>query len=142
MILKIITPEREIFSDSVEQVTLPSVDGEITVLPAHIPLVSILRAGEVVIKKGGETIPLAVSGGMIKVTGEEVVILADTAERVEEIIEERAAEAHDRAKKLLEEKTFDANEFATIAAKMAKELARLKVARKWRVHRQVPRSES
>lgn len=132
MILKIITPEREVYSDEIEQVTLPTADGEITVLPHHIPLVSVLKAGEILIKKDGAIIPLAVSGGMLRVSVDGVTILADTAERVEEIIEERAQEAHARAEKLLAEKKFDTAEYATIAAKMEKELARLKVARKWR----------
>ncbi len=129
-LLKIITPEREIFNDTIDQVTLPTTDGEITVLAHHIPLVSILKPGEILIKKGSETIPLAVSGGMIKVAGSDITILADTAERVEEIIEERAKQAHDHAKKLLEEKRMDATEYAIIAAKMEKELARIKVIRK------------
>lgn len=132
MNLKIITPEREVYSDDVDQVTLPTADGEITVLPHHIPLVSVLKAGEILIKKAGAIIPLAVSGGMLRVSENCVTILADTAERVEEIIEERAQEAHARAVQLLAEKKFDTAEYATIAAKMEKELARLKVARKWR----------
>ena len=137
MQLKSVTPEREVLSDDVDQVTLPTQDGEITVLPHHIALVSVLKPGELVIKKGSEVIPFAVSGGMIRVTETGVTILADTAERVEEIIEERARLAHEAAQKLLEEKKFDASEYATIAAKMEKELARLHVARKWR-HRGHP----
>lgn len=132
MILKIITPEREVFSDEIDQVTLPTMDGEITVLPHHIPLVGILKPGEILIKKKGDSIPLAVSGGMLQVRPDMVVILADTAERVEEIIEERAEEARHRAEKLLEEKKFDRTEYAAIAAKLEKELARLKVVRKHR----------
>ncbi len=132
MLLKIVTPEREVLSDEVDQVTLPTADGEITILAHHIPLVSVLKAGELLIKKGSEVIPFAVSGGMIRVSETGVTILADTAERVEEIIEERARAAHETAKKLLDEKKFDAAEYATIAAKMEKELARLHVARKWR----------
>lgn len=132
MNLKIITPEREIFSEAVTQVTVPTMDGEITILDHHVPLVGIVKAGEILIKRGDEIIPLAVSGGMVQVRPDGVVLLADTAERVEEIIEQRAQEAHDRAKKLLEEKRADTSEYATIAAKMEKEMARLKVARKWR----------
>ena len=142
MLITIITPEREVFSDDVDAVTLLTQAGEITVLPHHIPLVSILIAGEILIKKGDIEIPLAVSGGMIRVYANSVTLLADTAERVEEIIEERAAEAHERAQKLLEEKKFDTAEYATIAAKMEKEMARLKVKRKWahKGHGGIPRS--
>lgn len=131
MLLKIITPEKEVFSEAVDQVTIPTKDGEITVLPHHIQLVGIVTPGEILIKKGGAIIPLAVSGGMLRVHEGGLEILADTAERVEEIIEERAQAAHDAAKKLLEEKKFDATEYAAIAAKMEKEMARLKVKRKW-----------
>lgn len=132
MKLNIITPERIVFSDDVDQVTIPTMDGEITVLPHHIPLVGLLKAGELIIKKGDEIIPLAVSGGMLQVRADGITILADTAERVEEILEERAEEARKAAEKLLEEKRFDAEEYAAIAAKVERELARLKVARKWR----------
>ncbi len=131
MKLTIITPERTVFEDDVIQVTLPTMDGEITVLAHHVPLVGILKPGELLIKKEGEEIPLAVSGGMIQVYQNSVTVLAETAERVEEIIEERAEEARRRAEQILAEKKFDATEYATIAAKMEKELARLKVKRKW-----------
>lgn len=132
MNLKILTPEREVFRDEIDQVTLPTQDGEITVLPHHVPLVSILKPGELLIRRGGEVVPLAVSGGIIEVEGLSVMVLADTAERVEEIIEERAEEGRRRAEELLHEKRVDVEEYARIAAKMEKELARLKVIRKYR----------
>lgn len=130
--LSIVTPERLMYSDDVDQVTIPTHDGEITVLPHHIPLVGLLKAGELLIKKSGTEIPLAVSGGVVQVHADGVTIMADTAERVEEILESRAEEARKRAEQLLAEKKFDAEEYATIAAKMEKELARLHVARKWK----------
>ncbi len=132
MNLKIITPEREVVSQEVDQVTVPTADGEITVLPHHVPLVGILKAGEIRAKKDGAEIPLAVSGGWVQVRTGGVTILADTAERVEEIILERAEEAHARAQELLSEKHMDQEEYALIAAKMEKELARIKAARKYR----------
>ena len=132
MTLNIITPEKTVFSEDVDQVTIPTQDGEITVLPHHIPMVGLLKPGELLIKKGEIIIPLAVSGGIVQVYSTGVTILADTAERVEEIIEERAKEAHKRAEQVLAEKKFDAEEYATIAARMEKELARLHVVRKWR----------
>lgn len=132
MKLNIITPEKIVFSEDIDQVTIPTQDGEITVLPHHIPLVGLLKAGELLIKKGGDVIPLAVSGGIVHVRADGVTILADTAERVEEIIEERAEEARKAAEQLLAEKKFDAEEYAAIAAKMERELARLHVARKWK----------
>lgn len=132
MKLRIVTPEKLVFEEDIDQVTLPTREGEITVLPHHIPLVSIVEPGEIFIKKGGQDIPLAVSGGMLQVRPDEIILLADSAERVEEIIEERAEQARQRAVTLLEEKRHDATEYAQLAAKIEKETARLKVVRKHR----------
>ena len=132
MHLSIVTPERVVYSDSVESITLPTQEGEITILENHVPLVGILCPGELLIQKNKELIPLAVSGGVVQVRKAIVTILADTAEKVEEIIEARAQEARRRAEAILADKKFDAAEYATIVAKMDKELARIKVARKWK----------
>ena len=128
---KIVTPERTVFEDEIDQVTLPTQEGEITVLPNHIPLISVLQAGELVAKKGGEEIAMAVSGGMVEVRSNEITILADTAERAEEIDVKRAEEAKERAEKLKEERIqTDEAQYATAAAILEKNLARIKVARK------------
>ncbi len=128
---KIVTPEKTVFEEEIDQVTLPTQEGEITVLPNHIPLISVLSPGELVIKKDNEEIDMAVSGGMIEVRNNEIVILADTAERAEEIDLKRAEEARERAEKLKDEKIrMDETEFATAAAIFEKNLARIKVARK------------
>lgn len=130
--LEITTPERVIYTDDVDQIVLPTPQGEIGILPHHIPLMSLLIAGEIRVVKGAETVVLAVSGGFIEVQPERVVVLADTAERAEEIDEQRAEEARKRAESLLKEKRVDQEEFASLAAKMEKELARLKVVKKRR----------
>ena len=128
---KIVTPERTVYEDTVDEVVVPTVDGEIAILPNHIPLISILQAGELRTKKGNEEKIIAVSSGFVQVNKNEVVILADTAEHADEIDEKRAEEAHERAKKLLEEtKNIEEVDYTTLAAKLEKELARLKVARK------------
>lgn len=129
---QIVTPERIVLEDDVRQVTVPTQMGEITVLPGHIPLVAALSAGEIRAKKNGEEILMAVSGGFLEVSKNKVVILADTAERAEEIDVKRAEEARQRALKLKEEKRFDRVEFTVLQAKIEKELARLKVARRHR----------
>lgn len=130
---KIITPEREVYSDYVTQVTLSTKDGQITILPNHIPLVSVLVPGEVLIKKDSVEIPLVVSGGFVQVEHNNVTILADTAERVEEIDIARAEEARKRAQKRLDEaKVLSAEEFAYLSSKIEKELARLRVKRKYK----------
>ncbi len=130
---KIATPEKVVYEEEIDQITLPTKMGEITVLPNHLPLVSSLNPGEILIKKDKEEIPMAISGGFVELNNNQMVILADTAERVEEIDVERAEQARQKAKDLLEKKQ-DADEvdFTALAAKMEKEMARLRVAKKYK----------
>ncbi|MBT6691211.1 F0F1 ATP synthase subunit epsilon [Candidatus Parcubacteria bacterium] len=131
--LKIVTPEKILFSDKVAQVSISTVMGQVTILPNHIPLVSQLSPGEIVIKNNGKEEGLmAVSGGFVEVLPDQVVILADTAERAEDIDEARAEEARQKAEKLLKTKLIDVEQFAMFTAQIEKEMARLKVARKYR----------
>jgi F-type H+-transporting ATPase subunit epsilon len=129
---KIATPERVVYKDEVDAITLPTQSGEITILPNHLPLISVLKPGEIVIKKGNEILAIAVSGGFIEVLSMKVVVLADTAERSEEIDVARAEAAVKRAQTLREEKLTDSREFAKVAALIEKEMARVKVGRKFR----------
>ncbi|MBP9718270.1 ATP synthase F1 subunit epsilon [Candidatus Gracilibacteria bacterium] len=131
---KIVTPERIVFEDTVDAVVLPTTQGEITVLPHHIPLVSLLQAGIVRIKKGDEEIPLAVSSGVIEVNKKEIVVLADSADRADELEEEKIQRARDDAKKLMEEKRNDVEGFAEATAILERELARLKLVQQYRRH--------
>ncbi len=130
--LTIVTPERTVYNDSIDQVTLPTEQGEITVMSNHIPLVSVVNPGELVIKTGSITLPFAISGGFVQVNENQIIILADTAERAEEIAEDRAEEARLRAQQARDEKRFDTEEFAILSAKIEKELARIRVAKKYR----------
>lgn len=132
LVFKIVTPERVVLEESIDQITMPTMEGEITVLPDHIPLVAVLKAGEMTVVKNGERVLMAVSGGFVEIQNNMVTVLADTAERAEEIDEERAETARQRAQELLKEKQTDATDFAGLAAKMEKELARLRVVRKHR----------
>lgn len=127
---KITTPEREVYNALVDQVTIPTKQGEITVLPDHIALVAVLVPGEIIIKKDNQEVNLAVSSGFIEVLPNKVTILADSAELAEEIDEEAVAKAHARALELQKEKRFDAEEFSALSAQIERELARLKVVRK------------
>ncbi len=131
---QIATPERVVFeAPTVESITLPTSMGEITVLPDHLPLVATLVAGEVRVKVGGQDVLMAVSGGFIEVRPGKVVVLADTAERAEEIDEARAEEARQRAHKLMQqERVADETDFTALASKLQKELSRLRVVRKHR----------
>ncbi len=128
--LKIVTPERIVYEDTVDSVTAMTQMGEITILPGHIPLVGNLQAGELRIRTNGNEQFLVASTGFLEVRlGNEVVILADTAERVEELELEKIAEAKERARRLLEEKrNVDDVAFANAAAMLERELARERVA--------------
>lgn len=131
---EIATPERVVYKDTVDSLTLPTKEGEITVLPNHIPLVSILIPGVITVRKGREEQYMAVSGGFIEVRPDNhVVVLADTADRAEELTEEAVAKARDEAQRVLSEKRgVDSEAFAAAAAALERELARLKVVRKKR----------
>jgi F-type H+-transporting ATPase subunit epsilon len=126
--LDIVTPERQIWSDDVDFVTIPTIQGEITVLANHVPVVSIIEPGELKIRKENENIFMAVTGGFFQVTGKKVTILADAAERAEEIDIARAERAREHAKQLLEEKKQEKVPNAEAIAALQRSLARLKVA--------------
>ena len=126
--LDIVTPERQIWSDNVDFVTIPTIHGEITVLANHVPIVSIIEPGEIKIRKENENFFMAVTGGFFQVTGKKVTVLADAAERAEEIDIERAERARAEAKKLLEEKRQQKVPNAEAIAALQRSLARLKVA--------------
>lgn len=131
--LKIITPERTVFEEMVEAVTLPTTEGEITVLPGHIALVSALGSGDIVAKRGEEVIPMAVVGGFIEVKHDEVAVLADFAEHVSEISEDALTKAKARAAELeLMKKNNEVVDFEHFESELARSLTRVKVADKWR----------
>lgn len=134
--LELITPDRVVFEGDVDLVSLPTPQGEITVLPHHIPLLSILSPGSVLLRQKGEESLFAVSRGVIEVDGTQVRILADTADRATELEEEAIRQAKEKAEQLLKEKRADAEEFAEAAAMLERELARLKVVRRHRTGRQ------
>ena len=95
--IDIVTAERVVYSDTADMVIAPALEGEVGILPRHVPFVSILKPGELRIRKDGTEIALAVSGGFLQVANNTVRILADTAERAEEIDEARAEAARERA---------------------------------------------
>jgi len=127
---ELVTPERVVMREEVLQVSVPTASGEITVLPNHIPLVSILRAGVVELKKTDGTLEvMSVSGGVLEVLAGKIVLLADTAERAHELDESRIKEARAKAEKL---KIEDQMDFADVTAMVEKELAREKAIRRWK----------
>lgn len=131
---EIVTPERVVLKEEIIQVTVPTKMGEITVLPDHIPLVSSLLPGVIeIVKSDNKRDVMSVSGGFIEVLKDKVVILADTAERAEEIDEKKVEVARERAKKSIEDiRHVDQERFARFSAQMAKELARTKAVKRWK----------
>ncbi len=98
MQLEIITAEQQVYNDEVELVVAPGIEGELGILAHHAPLMTALQPGEILIRKDGEETYLAVTGGFLEVMGNKVTILADACERSDEINEERAQIAVDRAR--------------------------------------------
>ncbi len=131
---EIVTPERTVLAEKAKRVTLPTREGEVTILPHHIPLVSIIKTGVIEIEnEKGEIEIMSISGGFIEVLKNKVVVLADTAERALEIDESRAEEARNRAEKLKKElTTADVHRFTELNTVIAKELARSKAVRRWK----------
>jgi len=126
--LDIVTAEQAVYSEEVEMVIAPGVEGQLGILPHHIPLMTTLQAGELRIKKGGEEMSLAISGGFLEVRPDRVVILADAAERAEEIDVARAEAAKRRAQERLAERHVYQIDGARAEAALHRSLARLKVA--------------
>lgn len=132
--LEITTPEREVYRAAVSGISVPTVDGEITVLPGHMPLATVLKAGEVTIRLGGREEPFAIGGGFLEVQPKKIILLADTAEHVTEIDEQRIHEAIARAEQLKTEIAQDHVEYAALAGKLERDLARLRIVRRHRHH--------
>lgn len=129
--LHITTPEKVILEADVEKVNLTTQSGEITVLPNHEAMISVLKPGELRITEAGVEKPLIVGRGYLEVQAGRLTVLAETAERLEEIDEQRAEEARRKAEKLMAEK-LDEESFAEATALLERSLARLKIARKYR----------
>jgi|SRR3954469_2487176 len=129
--LEIVTPEAMTFAEDVDMVTLPGSEGEMGIYPQHVPLMTQVVAGEVIARKDGRDLFLAVGEGFAQITGERVAIMTDMAIRAENIDEAKAEEARRRAEARLAEK-LDDEETATVQASLAHSLAQLKVKRRQR----------
>lgn len=129
--LEIVTPESKVYSEDVDMVTLPGVEGEMGIFPMHIPLMTQIAAGEIVARKGGQDFFLAVGDGFVEVTGERVAILTDMAIKADDIDETKAEEARKRAEARLAEKLSD-EETATVQAALLHSLTQLNVKRRRR----------
>jgi F-type H+-transporting ATPase subunit epsilon len=130
--LDIVTAEKAVFSEDVDEVIAPGVDGQLGILPHHAPLMTMLEPGELVVKKGSDEFYLAVSGGFMEVRPDRIIVLADAAERAEDIDAARAEEARKRAEKMLEERYAPGFDAAAAEAALRRSLIRLKLVERRR----------
>ena len=126
--LDIVTAERAVYSEDVDMVIAPGIEGQLGILPHHTPLMTMLQAGELRVKNDGEEVSMAISGGFLEVRPDKVVILADAAERADEIDVARAEEAKRRAQERLVDKNVPGVDATRAEAALRRSLARLKVA--------------
>ena len=131
MRLEIITAEREVYADDVDIVVAPGIEGQLGILPNHAPLMTVLQPGEVSVRKDGEPSYLAITGGFLEVMANKVTILAEACEYSQEINEERAQEAMERAQERLRNQTSgSAVELSRALTSFRRAQVRLNVARR------------
>jgi len=126
--LEIVTPSAKIFSDDVEMVTLTGIDGQMGILPQHMPLMTALVAGEIIARKDGKNTFIAVGDGFVQVTREKVSVLTDMAIKADDIDEAKAEEARQKAEARLSQKLSD-EDSAMVQASLANATAQLRVKR-------------
>lgn len=129
ILLEIITPEKVVYKDEVQEVIVPTVNGEIAILPNHIDLITQLNPGELIVQKGTSQQYLAVTGGFLEVSDNKISVLADYAIKAQDIEVARALEAKKRAEKIMTEKATD-NELKIAQGELIKAILELKIATK------------
>ncbi len=129
--LDIVTAERAVYSEEVDVVVAPGIEGQLGILPHHAPLMTMLEPGELLVRKGGEEVSMAITGGFLEVRPDRIIVLADAAERDEEIDIARAEAAKRRAQERLAHPTPEVD-IARAEAALRRSLARLKVGEKRR----------
>lgn len=135
--IKVVSPEKVVLDIDADEVVAPTTSGEIAILSNHVPLVTQLDHGELIIKHNGKETSLAVTGGFLEVSHNQISVLADYAIRSEDIEVAKAEEARRRAEKLLEEKKTD-RDFAEAQSIMRRAILELKIANKKRHYRSGP----
>jgi F-type H+-transporting ATPase subunit epsilon len=123
--LELVTPERLVLSEEVDEVVLPGYEGEFGVLPGHTQYLAILNIGMQWYRKGGAITRIALGGGFAEVNHDRVVVMAETAERADEIDVERAQRARDRAESRLKELSLDDETYAKAYAELQRALVRM-----------------
>ena len=140
LLLEIVTPERLAYSDTVDAVVCPGVEGELGILPHHAPLLSMLGLGELRIRKGGQEEYFAIAGGFLQVRPDQVVVMAETADLASEIDLAAAEHARKEAERALAEGFSEPADLARARASMERALLRIRVAERRR--REGPRSRT
>lgn len=135
--LEIITPEKIIFKDEVNEVIAPTENGQITILPKHIGLFSKIIPGELIVKKEGKQYIVAITGGFLEVAKNKITVLADYAIRAENIEIAKATEAKERAERLMKEKTSE-EDTAMIEGQLRRAILELRVANKHKARASKP----
>lgn len=131
LVLEIVTPDSHSRWENVDMVTLPGMEGELGIYPNHVPLMTQIIPGEVVIKKGSEEILVAIGEGFVEITAGRVAIMTDMAISANDIDEAKAEEARRKAEALLQQKLSD-EEIVAANATLSKSLAQLKIKRRAR----------
>ncbi len=138
LLLEIVTPERQVFSEQVDSVVCPGIEGELGVLPHHAPLLTTLGIGELRIRRGAEEEFFAIAGGFLQVRPDKVVVMAETADMASEIDVERAQDARREAEQALAEGFDEPADLARARVALQRALLHIRVAQ--RRHREGPRS--
>jgi F-type H+-transporting ATPase subunit epsilon len=126
--VEIVTIERKLLQESgIDEVIAPGVEGQLAVLPKHAPFMTMLAPGELILKRGNDEMEFAVTGGFFEVLNDRVIVLADAAERAEEIDVARAEEARERARLALERRE-GTEDLAAVQASLQRALIRLRIA--------------
>jgi F-type H+-transporting ATPase subunit epsilon len=125
LILSIVTPEKQLVSEEVDQVNVPGTEGDMGILYDHAPILTVLRSGQLSYEREGKTVVLVVSGGYLEVTDNRVTILAETGEFLQEIDRERAERAQAEAEKRLGETDISEEEYIETQKKLFRAIARL-----------------
>ncbi len=138
--LEVVTAERVVFSEDVDSLAAPGIEGQLGILPHHTPLMTTLQPGELLVKKGGVEFYLVISGGFLEVRPDRIIILADAAERAEEIDISRAEEAMRRANEQLREPQVPGIDQARTEVALRRALVRLKAVEKTARRKRTPRT--
>jgi len=128
--LKIVTPEKVLLKEEVTSVSFPTTEGEITILPGHIPIIAAIKPGEVRLSKEGKEQYFSITKGVIEVDGQSITLLTDAAEHAEEINEKRAEEARAKAKELMAQERQDEEGYAEAVAQLERAMSRIKIAKR------------